>query len=95
MKVLVGLEETPFIIHQDVICTKSKFFKAACSGEWCERREGVIRLADSEPLIFHANSNWVYSGIISDFDADFDGDEDLHFRYTAMLYVLGDVLDDA
>ncbi|OQN96526.1 hypothetical protein B0A48_17100 [Cryoendolithus antarcticus] len=46
ISVIVGKEDTTrtFIVHQDLICAKSKIFKAACSTRWPEGQEKTVKL---------------------------------------------------
>jgi len=62
--VLVDSEEKHFSVHQDAICDKSKFSKAACSKHWIEGQEKLIRLPEVKPEVFQRYSNWIYSGTI-------------------------------
>jgi hypothetical protein len=95
--VLVGSEEKRFIIHQDAICDKSKFFKAACSKRWIEGQAKLVRLPEVKPEVFQQYSNWVYSGTITPCrcvdatESNFRVAEQLMF---IDLYLLGDSLDD-
>jgi len=89
IKVLIGPEEQIFIIHTDVVCAKSRFFKAACSGRWKEGQEECVRLPDVKPEIFQCYVDWVYGGI---FVAE--GPVDNEVKMATSLYVLGDILDD-
>jgi hypothetical protein len=40
--VLVGPDEHRFAVRKDVICAKSKFFRAACSTRWLKDGERVV-----------------------------------------------------
>lgn len=48
--VLVGAGEERFTVHKDVICVKSKFFRAACSDRWQEGQEKVVRLPEARSI---------------------------------------------
>lgn len=89
IKVLIGPEEQIFIIHTDVVCAKSRFFKAACSGRWKEGQEQCVRLPDVKPETFQCYVDWVYGGI---FVAEGSGGSPVEM--STRLYVLGDILDD-
>jgi len=39
-------------VHQDLLCCHSDFFKKACSGDWTEARERIVRLADTNVAFF-------------------------------------------
>jgi hypothetical protein len=95
--VLVGPEEQRFLLHQDAVCDKSKFFKAACSKRWIEGQEKLVRLPEAKAKIFQEYCKWIYSGVIpasrctpEDEAAANIAELDLFVE----LYLLGDSLDD-
>jgi len=95
--VLVGPKETRFSIHQEAICDKSKFFKAACSKRWIEGQEKLLRLPEAKPGVFRRYSNWIYSGLISGMRCTQTSSiEDKTSEHVSLinLYLLGDSLDD-
>lgn len=95
--VLVGEEEKRFIIHQDAVCAKSKFFQAACSTRWLEGQERIVRLRDVDPTVFQAYSRWVYSGKISGpncIGSSNASDKTAEKSLLIELHILGDKLDD-
>ncbi|KAK4543404.1 hypothetical protein LTR36_005547 [Oleoguttula mirabilis] len=60
--VLVGVDEEAFTIHESLICDRSDFFKAACSGEWKESQTRTVRLPPSTtPAHFQIYLDWLYS----------------------------------
>ena len=59
--VIVGHEERKFVVHQSALCRNSDYFKAACSRDWPEGREGIIKLADIESDTFEAYISSVYA----------------------------------
>jgi hypothetical protein len=93
----VGPQEKRFTIHQDVICDKSKFFKAACSKRWIEGHEKLVRLPEVKPEVFQHYFNWIYSGVVhatritpeSD-TVDGVAEHELFLN----LYIHGDTLED-
>lgn len=89
IKVLIGPEEQIFIIHTDIVCAKSRFFKAACSDRWKEGQEECVRLPNVEPETFQCYVDWMYGGI---FVAEGPGGSAV--KMSTRLYVLGDILDD-
>jgi hypothetical protein len=95
--ILVGPDEQHFLIHQDAICDKSKFFKAACSQRWIEGQVKLVRLPEANVEVFEAYCKWVYSGMIEATPSTRE-DEKQNKRYKRDmfidLYLLGDVLDD-
>jgi len=101
--VLVGADERQFLVHRKVICAKSKFFRAARSKRWLERKEKTIILPNVNPSTFQSCLIWVYSNllnveevVIDDIYGDPDdfADDDRHVAKLVELYLLGDVLDD-
>ena len=100
ISVLVGRSEQLFIVHRELICAKSKFFKAACSKRWLEGKEKQVKLPDVDPPVFQSYLSWVYSttlNIAALTDQDTDKTVSENSRVVAKyveLYLLGDVLDD-
>lgn len=60
LTVLVGHDEQRFTVHQDVICTQSGFFKAACAHGWKEAEEKIVRLPEVEAAFFEAYLERLY-----------------------------------
>ncbi|KAK1057328.1 hypothetical protein LTR74_014236 [Friedmanniomyces endolithicus] len=58
--VLVGLKEVRFTVHQDLLCSNSDFFKKACSGDWTEAPERVVRLAHTNVAFFQIYVEQLY-----------------------------------
>lgn len=60
--ILVGPEEHCFVAHQDAICAKSEFFRAACSKNWREGQEKVLRLPETRSeQAFQTYMHWTYT----------------------------------
>lgn len=93
--VLVCRGEKRFTLHQDVVCAKSKFFKAACSKRWIEGR--LVRLPEMATSTCKAYCGWVYSGKIAEIICNEDSDNDdkcnEKLRFVD-LYLAADTLDD-
>lgn len=90
--ILVGLEEHRFIAHKDVICLKSKFFRAAFSDRWREGQAKVVRLPEVRSAEhFQMYMDWAYNNgkIIDEPDPSTDIISDL-----IEIFILGDVLQD-
>ncbi|KAK3707249.1 hypothetical protein LTR37_012250 [Vermiconidia calcicola] len=62
--VLVGSAEKEFLVHQATICRNSPFFEAACSREWKEGQDRVVRLPEVEVQAFDVYVHWAYTGEI-------------------------------
>ena len=102
--VLVGKNERRFVAHQDILCRSSTFFQAACSGNWRESKEKLVRLPEQSSGAFSIYLHWCYTGIID----LWDGNENVTARIRAnaqiritpdprimrlsQSYVLGDML---
>lgn len=63
---MVGPEQHRFDVHKGLLCTKSKFFKAACSENFKEA-EGRILIPSQEAGTFKYFVYWLYTGKISGF----------------------------
>ncbi|GAB7324627.1 hypothetical protein MBLNU13_g08512t1 [Cladosporium sp. NU13] len=88
ISVLVDSEERRFVVHKDVICATSKFFKAACSASWKEGQEGIVRLPTVKPSVFEMYVDWLYfSEIASKVTGSLTGP-------LIDLFLLGDMVDD-
>lgn len=94
--VLVSSDEQRFTLHQDAVCAKSKFFKAACSKRWREGQEKVVRLPEVEAATFKAYCSWIYSGEIANYTCTKGSAIDERIAVTGRLIdlYLGDKLDD-
>jgi len=88
--ILVGEEEHRFTAHKDMLCAKSKFFKAACSKVWASGREKIVRQPEGAPEDFQIYVEWVYTSKIS---LDTDDLDEQQVRLMD-LYILADVIDD-
>lgn len=86
--VLVGRAEERFTVHKEIICAKSKFFKAACTERWLEGQQKTIRLPEVIPQIFQYYVDWVYTNNISK-----DGLPGSH-QPCIRMYLLGTYLND-
>lgn len=53
--------EQPFMVHKDIICSKSKLFKTACGSHWKAGQEQNIRLPEHSPGVFEIYMHWVYA----------------------------------
>ncbi|KAK3068799.1 hypothetical protein LTR53_013345 [Teratosphaeriaceae sp. CCFEE 6253] len=59
--ILVGHDERPFIVHQDLICSASKFFEKACSGTWRKSRNEPITMKETDADVFRVYVEKLYS----------------------------------
>lgn len=104
--VLVGKDETRFVVHQNLICERSDFFRAACEGDWRESSEKVVRLPEADIEPFSIYVAWLYT---SNVDASSEllinqgpkyvtaldnTDRELILERLTDAYLLGDMLQD-
>jgi len=60
--VLVGPDGTKFVIHQTLLCDRSKYFAKALTGSFEEGTTGIVRLEDVSPILFKIVVSWLYYG---------------------------------
>ena len=82
--IFIGDKAKRFVIHKNVVCSTSSFFKAACGGTWKESKEKAIKLPEVDE-----DANLAYSIVhaakrvgAAAFDA------------ILKSYILGDFFDD-
>lgn len=100
----MGEDERAFLIHKNIACDKSDFFKAACNSDWKERKEKTIRLPNTEVRTFTIFACWLYT---NELDLNGTGQKpiwstgmDAELRRNTWMdiyrcYVLGDFLNSA
>lgn len=62
-----------YVVHAELLCYYSPFFKAATSGNWAEAKTGVVHLPDDDPRVFEVFQDWIYGarlGLMSGQDVD-------------------------
>lgn len=100
---MVGATKEKFQVHQDLICSKSDFFKAAVSKEKQDGESEAVELPEQDPADFKIYLEAVYSrdmdllAAIADAEAETDccGDRDYKRGNTLIkLYILRDFLGD-
>jgi len=64
VKILVGANETVFVIDEKSLAARSKFFNNALKGRWKEAEDKIVRLPDDEASIFAVYKQLVYTGRI-------------------------------
>jgi hypothetical protein len=62
--ILVGPEETKFVVHQALLCDKSPYFAKALTGAFEESKTGIVKLEDISPFLFNILVSWLYYGKI-------------------------------
>jgi hypothetical protein len=95
--VLVGPEECRFSLHKIKLCSKSKFFRAACSERWIEGQEKLVRLPEVKVEVFRVYCEWIYNSNLPTIRCtagDKETEKAVERNQLAHLYLLGDSLDD-
>ena len=70
---MVGEQQQVFNVHEDLICARIPFFRAAFKGEFREAQEGQLKLPEEKPEAFRQVLKWVYSGQVGQIEpADLD-----------------------
>ncbi|KAL1622565.1 hypothetical protein SLS56_008743 [Neofusicoccum ribis] len=93
ISVAVGGQTEPFLIHQDILCASSPFFRNACNGGWKESEEGFVTLPCHSPEAFEVYTQWLYSGKMF-VDEHKDDYESMDWDIFIGAYLLGDKLLD-
>lgn len=92
ISVLVGPEESKFVIHEATLRHHSKFFDAACSRDWKEGQERVVRLPEHDAEAFMVYTHSAYTSKL-DMTLIFVPDErDSHPSIFGEVYVLANYL---
>lgn len=95
VKVLVGPDKTPFNVHRATVCAKSKFFEAALTRDWKEKKEATVNLPDMAPYEFAVFVHWMYAGEIDDEGSGLKRPtDDKTFGGVFAAFLAGDVLDN-
>jgi hypothetical protein len=95
--VLIGPEQRRFTLHKLKLCSKSKFFRAACSEHWEEGLQKLIRLPDVKVESFRQYCEWIYTSVIPTSKCTRASELKLKVAEQELfinLYLLGDSLDD-
>ncbi|PVH96596.1 hypothetical protein DM02DRAFT_484747, partial [Periconia macrospinosa] len=104
-KVVVGQEpeQQTFLVHEEILCNCSEFFRRAMNGDWAESSDRVVKLPEDEADTFELYLNLVYTGNIpikkdtptprdNDASDDEDGFDPLHIL--VRIYILAEKLQD-
>ena len=62
VRIYVGPEEKVFDLHKELLCSKSKFFRAAFEGSFREAGEEAMKLPEQNVETFQYFVHWLYSG---------------------------------
>jgi hypothetical protein len=58
--ILVGPEETKFVVHQALLCEKSPYFIKALTGSFEESKTDIVKLEHVSPVLFKIVVSWLY-----------------------------------
>lgn len=58
--VKVGLSQEVFVIHKELLCHHSTYFKAALEGSFIEAEQGVVYLCKADVKTFTLFESWLY-----------------------------------
>jgi hypothetical protein len=58
--VLVGPDQTRFVVHENLLVHYSKFFHAALTGKFKEAEDKTVKLEEDDPDIFELFVHWLY-----------------------------------
>lgn len=61
--IVVGTEQQKSVVHKDLICASSEYFRAALQGALVEAATSEIMLMDERPEVFEGFVNWLYSSV--------------------------------
>ncbi|KAL9582489.1 MAG: hypothetical protein Q9212_003261 [Teloschistes hypoglaucus] len=62
---VVGRTRVEFLVHRQVLCARSDFFKAALGGQFLEAQNGRLELPDEEEDTVGTLLHWLYSGAVN------------------------------
>ncbi|PVH96593.1 hypothetical protein DM02DRAFT_569316, partial [Periconia macrospinosa] len=65
-KVVVGRkpDQKTFLVHEEIICERSEFFRRAMNGNWAESTDRIVKLPEDRVEIFETYLNLIYTGKI-------------------------------
>ena len=87
VKIYVGAEKVCWVIHEDLICNKSSYFRGAFRGGFIESANKSIHLEDEDPSIFKIVVEWLYNGSIQCKDWHKFGEELYLLRWYKLIAV--------
>lgn len=70
MTILVGPAEKKWVMHENLLASKSDFFRATFRGGFREGEDGVLRLPEDGPRPFELFVGWIYSQPLNDMNGD-------------------------
>jgi len=92
VKVFVGPEKEPWVLHEGVICDRSEFFRNAFTRGFIETNKKELHLVDEDPTMFGHFVDWLYGkGLYCHRDhADASSIGFNHVREWLVLYIFAD-----
>ncbi|KAF2827444.1 hypothetical protein CC86DRAFT_439935 [Ophiobolus disseminans] len=100
VKVGTGCESQNFIVHKDLVLSRSVFFQNALNGSWIEADERLVPLPEDEPALFSLYLKLPYVSHSDQIECDTDKtstDSSVvadKYAVLSKLYVLADKLMD-
>lgn len=95
VKVFVGPDRAPFNVHRATVCAKSKFFEAALTRDWKEKKDATVNLPDMVPFEFAVFVHWMYTGEIDKEGSGFERPAEGPLYSGALAaFLAGDVLEN-
>ncbi|KAI9699791.1 MAG: vesicle coat component [Candelina mexicana] len=64
LHVYVGPNRKHWNLHRDLLCARSKYFKAALGGDFKEAQDKAISYPDEDPAVFGLFISWLYCGTL-------------------------------
>jgi hypothetical protein len=80
---IVGKEKKAYILHKNLLCLYSDYFRAAFNGQFKEATERKLELPDVETSLFDEFQVWLYT-------RELQGPPGLQFRFLTDMWILGD-----
>lgn len=84
----MGSEEKKYVIHKDLLCYYSDFFRGAFNGSFKEAEEKKLPLPDDHPYFFDIFNSFLYTNQLR--DSEGTKDIDLEWEDLIRLWVFGD-----
>lgn len=60
----VGEQRHQFLIHKELLCHHSSFFRATFQGSFIEASSGNVELPDDDVEVFKIFESWLYTGSV-------------------------------
>ncbi|KAK3112819.1 hypothetical protein LTR53_010500 [Teratosphaeriaceae sp. CCFEE 6253] len=89
--IIVGIERRVFLVHEQLLCSRSAFFQAALNKEWKEGQKRKVELPEEDCSDFSRYVHWLYSGKLAVKQST--GEPLYHVRVA--LYILGEKIIDS